>query len=84
MEGFLVGGITVASLIVGLFFLRFWIATKDSFFLLFALSFWIDGLHRIAIHYFVSQDATSPVHYLPRLLAYALIIAAIAQKNRKT
>jgi len=43
----------------------------------------IDGAHRVALHALVSQDTTSPAHYLPRLPAYGLIIAAIVHKNRK-
>ena len=83
MESFLLGGAAVASSIVGLFFLQFWRRTRDTFFLLFALAFWIDGAHRVAIHTILDANAASPAHYLPRLLAYGMIIAAIVQKNRK-
>jgi hypothetical protein len=83
MEDFLGGAIAVASLIVGLFFARFWHSTRDRFFLLFALSFWIDSAHRVALFVLFDPDATSATHYLPRLVAYGLIIAAIVDKNRK-
>ena len=83
MEDFLGGAISVASFLVGLFFARFWYATRDRFFLLFALSFWIDSAHRVAMYALFDPDATSAAHYLPRLLAYGLIIAAIVDKNRK-
>jgi hypothetical protein len=83
MEDLLIGGIVVASLAVGLFFLRFWVMTRDRFFLMFALAFWIDGAHRLAVNVLLEPDATSPEHYLPRLVAYGLIIAAIVDKNRK-
>ena len=82
MVDLLVGGIVVASAVAGLFFLRFWKSTNDRFFLLFALAFWIEGLQRFAVYYWFRGDDASPVAYLPRLLAYALIIIAIAGKNR--
>ena len=83
MDDLLVGGIGIASLVVGVFFLRFWKMTRDRFFLLFALAFWIDGAHRVAINVLLTPDTTSPEHDLPRLLAYGLIIVAIVDKNRK-
>ena len=77
----LAGAIAMASLTIALFFLRFWRSSGDRFFLYFALSFAIEGLHRI---YAVMQDGggeDSPLHYLIRLLAYGLIIWAILEKN---
>jgi hypothetical protein len=82
MNSVLVGAIGVAAFIAGLFFLRFWKTTRDRFFLFFALSFWIEGAHRIAIQLWLGPDEASPLAYLPRLLAYGLIIAAIIHKNR--
>jgi hypothetical protein len=80
----LAGGIAVAALAAGLFFLRFWRSTRDRFFLFFAIAFWIEGAHRLALYQWLGQDEGSPYYYLPRLLAYGLIIAAIVDKNRKT
>ena len=80
----LIGGIVTASLLAGLFFLRFWRATGDRFFLLFALSFWIEGLNRLALNFFVGPNEDAPLYYLVRLFAYGLIIAAIVMKNRGT
>lgn len=45
----LLGAIAMASLAIGLFFLRFWHETRDRFFLLFALSFFVEGLNRLAL-----------------------------------
>jgi len=83
MQAFLVGGIATASLIAGLFFFRFWRTSGDRFFLFFALSFWIEGGQRLVVFHFVGADEASPLYYLPRLVAYGLIIAAIVDKNRK-
>ena len=75
------GAITMGSLVIALFFLRFWRNSGDRFFIYFALSFLIEGLHRLysAVHDNGGED--SPLHYLIRLLAYGLIIWAILEKN---
>lgn len=81
MTDLLSGAITMASLVIALFFLRFWRNTRDRFFLYFAASFLIEGLHRV---YSALNDAggeDSPLHYLIRLLAYGLILWAILEKN---
>ncbi len=82
MNDILVGGIAVASLLAGLFFLRFWRVTRDRFFLFFAIAFWIEGAHRVLIQEWIGPDEASPLAYLPRLVAYGLIIAAVIDKNR--
>jgi uncharacterized membrane protein HdeD (DUF308 family) len=75
------GMIAMASLIIGLFFLRFWRNTRDRFFLYFALSFGIEGMHRIVTTLTYDEHEESPLHYLVRLLAYGLILWAILEKN---
>jgi hypothetical protein len=81
MNQLLAGGISVGSLVIALFFLRFWRDTGDRFFLLFALSFAIEGVHRAVASFDLSASEDSPFHYLLRLLAYLLILGAIADKN---
>lgn len=83
MNPILIGGIATASLIAGLFFFRFWRSSRDRFFLFFAISFWIEGAQRFVVFQIVGPDEASPMYYLPRLVAYGLIIAAIIDKNRK-
>ena len=84
MDAVLVGGIATACLIAGLYFLRFWRSSGDRFFLFFALSFWIEGAQRFVVFQIVGADEASPLYYLPRLVAYGLIIVAIVDKNRKS
>jgi hypothetical protein len=81
MTHMLAGAIAMASLIIALFFLRFWRASGDRFFLYFALSFAIEGLHRVHAVMRDSGGEDSPLHYLIRLLAYGLILWAILEKN---
>ena len=83
MDAVLVGGIATASLVAGLFFFRFWRTSGDRFFLYFALSFWIEGAQRFVVFQIIGNDEASPLYYLPRLVAYGLIIAAIVDKNRR-
>jgi len=79
----LMGAIAVASLLAGLFFLRFWRSSKDRFFLYFAISFCIEGLSRIALALLTEAREDSPLFYGVRIVAYGLILAAIWQKNRR-
>jgi hypothetical protein len=82
MNAFLMGGIAIASLVAGLYFFRFWRHTRDPFFIFFALSFWIEGANRFAMAWLDTTTEDAPLHYVVRLVAYGLIIAAIVMKNR--
>jgi len=84
MNDFLMGGIAIASLVAGLYFFRFWRHTRDAFFIFFALSFWIEGANRFAMAWLAMPTEDAPVHYIVRLVAYGLIIAAIVIKNRSS
>jgi hypothetical protein len=81
MTHLLAGAIAMASLIIALFFVRFWRSSGDRFFLYFALSFSIEGLHRVYVVMSDGGGEDSPLHYLIRLLAYGLILWAILEKN---
>lgn len=83
MNTLLAGGIATASLLAGLFFLRFWRSTRDRFFLFFALSFLIEGINRFALYALAGLDDAAPIYYVIRLVAYGLILAAIIDKNLK-
>ena len=81
MNDLLSGAIAMASLTIALFFIRFWRSSSDRFFLWFAMSFAIQGVHRL---YAVLRDQggeDSPLLYLIRQLAYGLILWAILEKN---
>ena len=78
----MLGGIAVGSFVAGLFFLRYWLSSGDRFFLYFMLSFWIEAGNRVDMGLSDRLDEVTPVHYSVRLLAYALILLAIWDKNR--
>lgn len=83
MNQMLLGGIAIASFVAGLFFLRYWRSTGDRFFLFFMLAFWIEAANRIDMGLAQSwNEDDSPVHYLVRLVSFALIVVAIWDKNR--
>jgi hypothetical protein len=79
---FLAGAVSLASLVVSLFFLRFWRTTRDTFFLYFALSFALESASRAGAVFLQLSD-NNPAFYGIRVIAYGLIILAIWQKNRK-
>ena len=81
MNDILTGAIAMGSGVIALFFLRFWRNTRDRFFLYFALSFGIEGAHRVYSALTYQDNEDSPLHYLIRLLAYGLILWAILEKN---
>jgi len=80
MHLMLIGAITMAHLVVSLFFLRFWRQTQDRFFLFFAISFGVAGMERLAMG-LTNYTEASPLLYLLRLFAYLLILFAIWDKN---
>ena len=82
MNEIMLGGIAAGSITVSLFFFRFWRSTRDRFFLLFALSFLIEGVNRVVLYESVGLSEDAPVYYVIRLIAYGLILAAIIDKNR--
>jgi len=77
----LLGAIAMASLAIGLFFLRFWRETRDRFFLFFALSFFVEGINRFALALSERPNEGQPAFYCIRLIAFALILFAIVDKN---
>ena len=78
----LAGAVSLASLVVALFFLRFWRTARDPFFLYFAASFALECCSRAAAVFLQLSD-NNPALYGVRVIAYGLIILAIWQKNRR-
>lgn len=78
---FLLGTISMASMLAGLFFLRFWRDTRDRLFLLFGLAFMLEGLNRCALALLSNPKEGDPLFYMIRLLSFCLILGAIIDKN---
>ena len=73
----------MASLVAGLFFLRFWRDTRDRIFLFFAVSFIIEGVNRAALALTSNPNEGRPFFYFVRFISFLLIFVAILHKNQK-
>ncbi|HEY8049831.1 MAG TPA: DUF5985 family protein [Ramlibacter sp.] len=82
ITNFLSGSIALSCLLIALFFLRFWRATRDPFFVYFAASFAIEAASR-AVSGLLQLGDENPAFYGLRVIAYGLILLAIWQKNRR-
>ena len=82
MNDFLGGGIMVAALAVALFFARSWRRTGDRFFLLFALAFALLSAERWGLLWVRPEHELRHSVYVCRLVAFALILVAVIDKNR--
>lgn len=77
------GALTALSLVVGLFFLRYWQTSRDRLFVFFAAAFWLMGINWGVVAALAPSSEARPYLYLLRLAAFALIAAAIVDKNRR-
>lgn len=82
MFDFLSGLITAGYLVSGLFFLRFWVRTKDVLFLAFAAAFMLLAANQglLVLSGIEAEDRTWL--YLLRLVAFSLILWGIWLKNK--
>ena len=77
-------GILVAlDAVAGLFFLRFWQASRDRLFAMFGLAFFILGIQRLVLAATRTLFEDQAIFYSLRLLAFVIIIVAIVDKNRR-
>lgn len=77
------GALVAGYLVAALFFLRFRRETGDRLFLAFAVAFAILAGQRLALALIPSSNRGDTIIYGLRLLAFVLILVAIADKNRK-
>jgi hypothetical protein len=80
---FLQGAAAMGCMVAGLFFARYWRATRDRFFLFFVAAFWAFALNWVGLAVVQPSEESTHWFYLLRLLAFLLIIAAIVDKNRR-
>ena len=78
---FLAGMVTAGFLASGLFFARFWVRSRDSFFLAFTAAFWLLALNQMLVSMVHQPEANEVWLYLMRVAAFLLIAAAIIRKN---
>ena len=77
---FLSGAVALGFFVCALFFLRFWRRTRDELFVAFALAFALLGIGQSVLALAKIEERGSI--YLLRLAAFAIILFAIARKNR--
>lgn len=81
MKSLLAGMNTMGFLIAALFFLRFWWRTRDRLFATFSCAFVLLALNQVLVGFSVGSSEQEGLLYLPRLIAFALLIVAIISKN---
>jgi hypothetical protein len=81
MEILLSGAVVMACALIGLVFLKFWRSSRDSLFVYFALSFWLQGGQWLYAGLLGRPNEDSAYAYVPRLIAYGLIAYAILSRN---
>ncbi|CAN5339373.1 hypothetical protein BH23GEM2_BH23GEM2_06810 [soil metagenome] len=80
MRLFFAGMLVTGYVTVALFFLRFWVRTKDQLFGAFAVAFALLAVQRVLLATHFSGDPPVWI-YMVRLLAFVIILLAIAGKN---
>jgi hypothetical protein len=84
MNMFLSGALMALCWIVSLFFLRFFMKTRDRLFACFSCAFFMLGIERLVISlYDISNERVGTV-VLIRLISFILILLAIIDKNRRS
>ena len=79
----LAGALAMGYGVVALFFVRFWRQSRDRLFLFFSIAFALLGVQRLALSLTSLSDGETIQYYVMRLVAYAIILAAIVDKNRQ-
>lgn len=79
---YLLGAVSALSVVATLFFVRYWRVTRDRFFLWFAVAFGLLAVNWGAVAMTAPMSESRHWVYVIRLLAFLLILAGIADKNR--
>ena len=74
------GAIAMGFLVIAGFFFRFWRETHDRLFAFFAAAFFLLAINGPLVQ-LASDNPDSIALYVTRLLAYAIILIAIVDKN---
>ena len=84
LHHFLSGITACACCGAAVFFLRFWRDSRDRLFLFFSCAFIFMAANWLVLARSPHLPETVPSAFLPRLLAFLLIIAGIIDKNRRS
>ena len=78
---FLAGAVTLAYLIAGVYFLRFWWRTRDGLFRSFAVAFGLFAANQAVVSFLGPADERTGYAYVLRIIGFLLILGAIVWKN---
>jgi Family of unknown function (DUF5985) len=78
---FISGMIAMGYFLAGLFFLKFWVRSRDVLFAIFAVAFWLLATAQTLLPALALPREEQGWVFLLRLAAFALIVIAIVQKN---
>jgi hypothetical protein len=84
MSDFLTGLVTMGYLTAALFFLKFWVRTKERLFLAFFVAFLLFGTEQGLLIWSRMAREEQTWFYLLRLCGFVLIIAGVVDKNRRS
>lgn len=79
---FLSGAVALGFFVCALFFVRFWRRTRDELFIAFAAAFALLGAGQTVLALANISGEERGSLFLIRLAAFAIILIAIARKNR--
>lgn len=82
MKQFLLGAIMMGFAVASAFFARFYRQTRERLFRWFSIAFGILAANQIALLLIDERSEARTGAYLVRLLAFAIILYAIVEKNR--
>jgi hypothetical protein len=82
MSQFILGIIAMGFAVAALFFIRFWRRTRDRLFAFFAVAFTVLAINRAGLVLAARHDFKGDYLYWVRILAFAIILVAIVDKNR--
>lgn len=76
------GATAMGCLALAVFFLRFWVRSRDRLFAIFSGAFVVFAINRVLIVTLASSQETDVLIYGVRALAFGLLMLAILDKNR--
>lgn len=82
MKSFIYGVLTMGFVVAALFFVRFFRQTRDRLFAWFSVAFAFLAIHQVALLFTDERSEARTGVYVVRLLAFAIILWAIVDKNR--
>lgn len=82
LNTFAYGMLTALSFIAGVFFVRYWRQTRDRFFVFLVIAFWALAANWASLAG-NSNEEHAAYFYLPRLVAFLVLLVGIVDKNRR-